>query len=351
MTQELIQTNSASYYLEGSSSAKEIALIFQGQGKYEVEAGRDLYNQFPRVAAFYDTVTEILGYSPLELTPEQIAQTSFVQPAIFAYNEACRMALPSPGKNATIKYCAGSSLGEINALFAAGAFDLWGALVILKARGEGMQIASDMHKGDLAAFLVSSPEGSAPTKAQIRELERNTRYLTGNKGRVYLEAVNSDTQVVFGGLEDDLNAAEQWYKKAGLSKKGLIFKRLHVAGPFHSKYMEPAVPYLVDALGKIHIKETSVPVIANTTARPISKPAEIKEELVRHLTMPVLWKDSMDYITHQGVEATLEVGKRPLLSNLMRGKGKMITMAVAGVVTGAAVGIGTLLYFQNKEKK
>ena len=112
--------------------------------------------------------------------------------------------------------------------------------------------------------------------------------------------------------------------------------------------MEPAKPYLISALDKVDIKETKVSVIANTTARPISKPAEIRQELIDHLTMPVLWSQSMNYLEKEGAAATVEFGKRPLLSKMMRNKGRIA--AAAGGVAGVGVTVAaTILYLRKKQ--
>ena len=208
MVQEnLSQSPDSGLYYSEQEGWNNLVPIFQGQGGQEVGMGKDLCAQSKKAAALYKSAEKILGYSPLKLTQEELDQTRFAQPAIFTYNEACRLALIDKSP-ITPRFYAGNSLGEYNAFLAAGAFTFEEGLNLVMARAEGMQIACDLNPGGLEAFVVSIAEGEELSKKQRRDFQSGVKQLTASKsGRfplrrgvgLYLEAINSDSQVVVGG--------------------------------------------------------------------------------------------------------------------------------------------------------
>lgn len=339
------------YYTE-TEGRKNAAFIFQGQGTQEVGMGRDLCSAYPEVAQLYAKASHFLRRvlnpdttntqrSLLDLTEEELKRTDFAQLAIFVHSEACRIAFikqreergEEPMKP---KFYAGNSLGELNAFYAARAFEnLEDALYVVLTRGREMQKACEKNSGGLMVFSGSK-----------EILEGIIKRLTGKKeSKLYLEAMNSETQIVLSGINENLETAWNLINDAFGSNIKTI--KLNVAGAFHSPLMGPAIPRFKEVVKRLRrlkrIKKLEVPVIANTTGRPIKYPLQIERELVDHLTKPVLWKQTVDFLEEQGVVAMVEVGKKTVLTNMMRNRGKI----AAGVGLGL-IGAAALLYFRRR---
>lgn len=337
------------YYSEKEGS-KNAALIFQGQGTQEVGMGRDLYNAYPEVRNLYDTASFYLrgilsSRSLLDLTDGDLKRTDLTQLAIFVHSEACRIDLIKKRERSgqepiKPKFYAGNSLGEFNALYAAGAFSLKDALYILLARGSaqsGMQKACIENPGSLMAIFGNHFAISEILK-EITDKKKNYK--------LFLEADNSETQIVVGGSLEALKEVQFLLD----NKYGHDVKKrpLNVAGAFHSPLMKPAerrLKQVVKRLGKLkRIKKLEVPVVANTTAKPIKYSWEVEREIVRQLTRPVLWRQTIEFLESNGVAATVELGKKSILSPMMGSRGK--------IVMGTALGLGafaTFLYFRHRK--
>lgn len=311
------------------------ALLFQGQGTQEPGMGRELADANSKIARLYQRAKLILSYSLPDLTADELSQTLYAQPAIFVHSEACRQVLMAQRKLKPMFY-AGNSLGELNALLAAGAFSFDDGLLLVRARAKGMQMAAESYPGGLLAVVEKPGTASqlAQITAQLQQLE------------VFPGIFNSETQITFGGASDALAQAQNFLETNGYLKNGLRAVRLNVAGAFHTPLMEGAKPYLEEALNAIKIRRIRKPVIANTTASPITTPDEIKKELLDQLTEPVLWQQTIEFIEAQGTAATVELGKRGILTNMMRHKGQVAALTAG--VAGTGIAIATLLYLRRR---
>lgn len=328
------------------------ALIFPGQGIQAEGMGRNLCEVYPEIRQeIYDKADRILSgrlkrlgiKSILDLTNDHLTQTKWAQPALFTNGVACATALVKQRKIAP-NCCLGNSFGELIAFWAAGAYTFEDGLRIVIARGEALQEACDANPGGL--FALKLPELS--DKATVESIIRRLKAIG-----VTVEAYNSPRQLVFAGRTENLKQGKEWIKGAyGESTETVD---LNAAGAFHTKDMKPAekrVTEVIDRLIKLkRIKKTKIPVIANTTAKPINTPNQIRKEIKNHLTMPVLWAQSIEYVEQQReVAATIELGggKNPL-SKMMKDKGKMVIILGAGA--GAIAVLGTVLYFRRRHNQ
>lgn len=328
--------DSVIYYSEREGYHRS-ALLFQGQGTQEPDMGRELADAYPKIRRLYERAKRFLGFSLLDLTADQLAQTRFAQLAIFVHSEACRQVVTDQRKINPMFY-AGNSLGELNALLAAGAFSFRDGLKLVRARAEGMQQAADQNPGGLMA-LGTKPENASQLGAVVNSLQRLG---------LYLGIVNSETQIVVGGTKEALGKAQEFLETNGHLKNGVRTTKLNVAGAFHTPLMAPADPYLREVLDTIRLRRTKKPIIANTTALPITTPDEIRRELLNQLTEPVLWRQTIELIEQQGATATIELGKRGILTSMMRHKGQ-IAAVTAGVAGAAGIAIATLLYLRRRQ--
>ena len=284
--------------LFGSSTA----WTYPGQGIQFVGMGRDLFmvNNFARRT--YQKADKILGFPISAISfkgpEEDLNQTRNSQPAIFVFNRICEQLLKkqNPGLR-NEKMVAGHSLGQYNALVAAGALTFDEALWLVGERGKAMKKACLENPGGMVALPLRENDG--------RLLEMMDRF------GLEKSIINSHEQTVLAGTHKALEEAAKWRQEQGI--KGT---QLSVEGAFHSSLMEPAVEDFSKALDCVEIKSAKIPIVANTTATLIRTPQEIREELVNQLTHAVLWKDSLVLMTRNGIGQTVEIGDKGILSNM-----------------------------------
>jgi trans-AT polyketide synthase/acyltransferase/oxidoreductase domain-containing protein len=271
--------------------------MFSGQGAQKVGMGRDLFAQFPDLV---DQADEILGYSVRELCLEDpdglLGDTRYTQPAVFTVNAMAYRRWRESGGEPDLAL--GHSLGEYNALEAAGSIDFCTALRLLKARA---QLTGGIS-GAMTAVL-GMPEG------EIRGTLTRCHRLD-----VEIVNFNSPTQLVLAGPEESVARAEEALCGAG----AFDIRRLSVSGPFHSSYMAPAAERFAALIAGADISPPRFPVIANRTARP-HEPGRIAGRLAEHIDHPVLWHASLLWILEQDPDARfVEVGESGILTRMLR---------------------------------
>lgn len=271
--------------------------MFPGQGAQRVGMGRDLFAEFPDLTEQAD---EVLGRSIRDLCLEDrdglLDDTRYTQLAVFAVNAlAFRRWRASEGDPDVVL---GHSLGEYNALEAAGSIDFPSALRLIKARAE----LTGRIKGAMTAVLGMSEERIRATLAESDRLD------------VEIVNSNSPTQLVLAGPEASVGQAEEALRGAG----AFDIRRLPISGPFHSRYMEPAAAQFAAQIGDVDIVPPRFPVIANGTARPHA-PDQIARGLARHIHQPVLWHASLVWILEQYPDAQfIEIGDSGILTRMIR---------------------------------
>ncbi|MDG4810847.1 ACP S-malonyltransferase [Micromonospora sp. WMMD1120] len=275
-----------------------IAYVFPGQGSQSVGMGAGLFEEFAELTAEAD---RILGYSVAELCAAdphgRLGQTRFTQPALYVVNALCHLhKLTSTGR--APDYVAGHSVGEYNALFAAGVFDFGAGLRLVARRGELMGMA---RGGGMAAVLGLPADEVAAALAAA-----------GLDG-VDLANLNTPTQVVLSGLRADIERAAPVLKAAGA--RG--YTVLNVSGAFHSRYMRDAAESFAETLSTVPMSPPRIPVIANVTARPYPA-GQIADLLARQITAPVRWTETVRHLLDLGVTDIEQVGPGKVLTGLVR---------------------------------
>ena len=311
------------------------ALIFGGQGSIEVGMGKELLES-PDVQEFYKRVRKISGIPIDEITflgpsKKLFSDQKITQLAVFALNHAYYIELRKKLEREPDFY-AGNSLGRINALLAAGALEEDDAIRLVIARGRAMQKACRKNPGSL--FALTMPEGRDGIKFQdIESLASDFR----EKG-IYIEAVNSDSQIVVGCLKEKVDETLEWLKQY----ENIKVTPVKSAGIYHSIFMQPAVPELQKGLKKVKIKKPTRPVIDDLTGEPMIDHEEIRESLLRHLTNAVNWKAVVEFLEGEGVLDIVEPGSRGTLSRMMKHKRRIALVLFAG---------GTLAYIMSRRRK
>jgi len=201
--------------------------------------------------------------------------------------------LPAPS------FVAGHSLGEYTALVAAGALSFEDAVRLARERGRLMQEAGLREPGGMVAIL--GMDGIT-----LAEICRQTGTVMAN--------INSPGQIVISGRKENL----QMTIELAQAKGALRCLPLQVSGAFHSPLMQPAIVGLTDAINKTQFKNPSVPLIANTTATPVTSADAIKNELLDQLCNCVQWQNSIEYMVSQGVNNFIEIGPGKVLTGLIK---------------------------------
>jgi len=291
-------------------------LLFPGQGSQYLGMGQKLHRSHDGASRIMDEAESVLGFDLADILwngPEsELTATENTQPALFVVSMMAMEWIKERGVE--FDYTAGHSLGEYSALCAAGVFSFADGLRLVRLRGELMSKAGVARPGAMAAILGLDRE---PLEQALKE--------SAGAGIVVAANFNSPSQIVISGEKAAVEEAEK--RCTALGAKKVV--RLPVSGAFHSPLMEFAVEGLSKGLEKVAFSAPKVPVITNVEAREISAPAELKTGLLRQLTSPVRWVESMQKAAALGVTEAIEVGAGKVLMGLMRGINRDIKVTPA----------------------
>lgn len=285
----------------------KVAFVFPGQGSQTVGMCKAFYDEYAVAKRVFEEADEALGFSITKMCfegPESDLRLTYnTQPAILTASTACAAVLKEKGIACDV--AAGHSLGEYSALVNTGALAFADAVRIVRKRGQFMQEAVPVGEGSMAAVLGLESDKIVEI-CQAVEAE----------GGEAVQAVNFNCpgQVVIAGAVNAVNKAVEALKAAG-AKRAVL---LPVSAPFHSSLMQPASERLAEVLAPIEIKDITVPVVANVTAKEVTSGAEIKELLVKQAAMPVLWETSVRNMVADGVDTFVEVGPGKVLTGFTK---------------------------------
>jgi malonyl CoA-acyl carrier protein transacylase len=277
-----------------------IAFLFPGQGSQRRGMGQGLFDEVREYAAVEAQVDALVGYSMrkqcLEDADNRLKETQFTQPCLYVVNALHYYKSISQGARPT--YLAGHSLGEYNALHAAGIFDFLTGLRLVKKRGELM---SQAKNGAMGAVIGMS---AGMISKVIQE---------NGLASIDVANFNSPSQTVISGPVSDLSRVGPLFEKAGAR----MYMALPVSAAFHSRYMGDAAKAFADFLSPMSFSAPKTPVIANVTARPYptdNASDAVKSMLVNQITKSVQWDQSIRYLIDQGVTDFRETGPGNVLT-------------------------------------
>ncbi len=267
--------------------------------------GRDLADNFPAARAAFDEADQALGFGLSELCfngPEEDLQlTANTQPAILAASVATMRVLYEKGFKPD--FVAGHSLGEYAALVAAGALGLSDAARLVRHRGELMQEAVPVGVGAMAAILGIDAE-------KVSEACE-----TAAQDQVCAPAnFNSQEQIVIAGHKEAVERAIEECKRRG-AKRAIMLK---VSAPFHSALMKPVQEKMVEPLTAAPFNDLSFPIVNNVGAAVVTGGAQSRDALIRQISAPVRWTESVMKMFDEGVETFVEVGPSKVLIGLVK---------------------------------
>jgi len=278
------------------------AYIFPGQGAQFTGMGLDLYEKSPLAQDLFEKANKILGFSITDVmfegTPDALKQTKVTQPAIFLHSVILAKVLKDSFQPDMV---AGHSLGEISALVAAKVLSFEDGLNLVYQRALAMQKACEIRPSTMAAVLGLDDQ---IVEQICQEIE----------GVVVPANYNCPGQLVISGEIPAVENACELMKEKG-AKRALV---LPVGGAFHSPLMEPAREELSAAIEATTFSEPTCPVYQNVPAKAVQTATEIKSNLIKQLTAPVKWTQSIETMISDGGTDFIEVGPGKVLQGLMR---------------------------------
>ena len=278
------------------------AFVFPGQGSQFPGMCKDLYDAHPEAREMCQAADRLLGFSLTDVmfngTAEDLKQTKVTQPAVFLHSVVAQrlMTIERPDM------VAGHSLGEFSALVACGALRFEDALLLVSARAQAMQAACEANPGTMAAVLGLPDE-------QVDEICKNQK-----DGVVVAANFNCPGQIVISGEVEAIDAVCVTFKEAG-ARRAL---RLPVGGAFHSPLMAPAAEDLANAINKTEFRKPFCPIYQNVTAKASIEPETIRENLLKQLTAPIRWTQSVQNMIADGATEFYEFGPGDVLKGLIR---------------------------------
>lgn len=277
------------------------SFVFPGQGSQFPGMCKDLYDAHAEAREMCQTADRLLGFSLTEVmfegSADDLKQTKVTQPAVFLHSVVAQrlMTIEKPDM------VAGHSLGEFSALVACGALRFEDALLLVSARAQAMQAACEANPGTMAAVL------GLPDEKVVEICESVS-------GVVVAANFNCPGQIVISGEIEAVDAACVALKEAG-ARRAL---KLPVGGAFHSPLMQPAAEDLKAAILKTDFHKPFCPIYQNVTAKAETEPGIIRENLLKQLTAPVRWMQSVQNMIADGATEFYEFGPGDVLKGMIR---------------------------------
>jgi [acyl-carrier-protein] S-malonyltransferase len=290
------------------------AYVFPGQGAQFIGMGKDLYEGSSLAKELFHIANEILGFNITEImfrgTEEDLKQTKVTQPSIFLHSVILSKTL---GEEFSPEMVAGHSLGEFSALVANGTLSFEDALILVSKRALAMQKACELEPSTMAAIIGLEDEKVEEVCDSIDEVVVPANY-------------NSPGQIVISGSVKGIDLAIEKLSSIG-AKMAL---KLKVGGAFHSPLMEPARIELENAIENTNFNSPICPVYQNVSAKSVSDPMQIKENLKLQLTSPVKWTQTIKNMLADGADSFTEVGPGNVLQGLIKKVNREVQTASAG---------------------
>lgn len=287
----------------------KLAFVYAGQGSQFVGMGQDFYESCADFKQIFDSAA--LDFDLKDLcfngSEAQLAQTAYTQPCMVAFAAGVTRLLYNAG--ITPEMVAGLSLGEYAALHAAGVLDAKTAISLAAFRGKAMEAA-----------VKDLPCGMTAILGLAREKVEEACLRAQDLGVVSVANYNCPGQLVIAGVRAAVDKASELALAMG-AKRAIPLK---VSGAFHTALMAPAADALAEKFKTIHFGEMQIPVIFNSTAKPLAPDTTIADMLIKQVQSSVYFEDTIRYFEAQGIDTVIEIGPGKTLCGFIRKTGKSI---------------------------
>ncbi len=277
------------------------AFIFPGQGSQHSGMGKHIFEKSDAAKFRFKQANKILDFDIAKIMFEgedaDLKKTHITQPAIFLHSVILAKEL---GYNFNPDMVAGHSLGEFSALVAINCLSFRDGLTIVAKRAQAMSKACDATNSTMAAVLG----------LEDKKVDEVCSKINGVVPANY----NCPGQLVISGESEAIDIACEKLEQAG-ARKAI---RLKVHGGFHSPVMASAENELKEAIQNANFNVPICPIYQNTTANKTSNPTKIKENLIKQLTSPVRWTQSINQMIEDGAESFTEIGPGKILQGLVK---------------------------------
>ena len=263
--------------------------------------GQSFYEADADARAVFDEASELLGYDMKALCfeeNEKLNLTQYTQPAMVTTGIAIMKVVEKQGL--VPDTAAGLSLGEYEALYAAGALSVTDAIRVVARRGELMEAAVPAGVGAMAAVLGAEASLIEETLSEIPE--------------VWIANYNCPGQIVISGKKEAVEAAAEALKARGI-KRVLM---LNVSGPFHSGLLREAGEALGKVLAETEIHPLRIPYYANVTGGIVEDAAKVRGLLTEQVYSSVRFEQSIRNMLSAGVDTFYELGPGKTLAGFVK---------------------------------
>lgn len=276
---------------------KKIAFVFPGQGAQYPGMGKDFYESYQIARSVFEEADDRLGRDLssviLKGPAETLTETRNSQTGIYVVSIAILRVLSELFPEMVPTFCAGLSLGEYTAATAAGYFTFGEGLPLVQNRGQFMNEACEATEGTMAVILGLSP-------TQVEEIVNDVNL----PNDLWAANFNCPGQVVVSGTQKGIEAAAAAAKSKG-AKRVLP---LQVHGAFHSGLMREAQERLAEHVNEVRLREPKAELVMNVTGGIVKGESEVRDLLIRQVTSPVKWQQSIETIEREGVDLYIEMG-------------------------------------------
>jgi [acyl-carrier-protein] S-malonyltransferase len=287
--------------------------LFPGQGSQHPGMGKFLFENFSRAKATFEEASDALEMDIRKLcfegSEQELAKTENTQPALLTVSTATQRVLIEDIGTPVIA-ASGHSIGEYGALVVAGSIGFSAAVKAVRLRGQFMQSAVPLGVGGMTAVMGLEPQ-------QVDEL---CLYVNKQNPEGFIQAANYNCpgQIVISGHQKSLLFMKDQIKIEDVfpQAKRVKFIPLQVSAPFHSQLMIPAEKQMRDVLTEMEFKDARIPVIQNLTAKTDQNASELRENLIRQISGPVRWMQSMELAKQNQWTLCIESGAGKVLAGL-----------------------------------